>query len=239
MYKHKLLIASPMLTDPIFSGKVVFVFEHAEKGAQGVILNSAEIGKVGFTHMKDLFNAAPGSFSEVKNMILSGDLQSVPLYMGGPCHTPGIFFLHGHEELLTVHEMQEQDSEYDLGIPTSFNIFDEGEKPAYQDNVDASPIAKLKVIDGLYFGSPYTFGHLVENGKLGENKFKFFSGMSVWGSGQLDYEVENGAWTIVDPTPNILFNIDELNKLVPNSNVSTSKHPWLPKIAPGYDPLWN
>lgn len=240
MYKHKLLVASSILTDPVFSGKVIFVFEHNEKGAQGVILNSVEIGKVGFAHMKDLFNAPPDSFNEVKDMILKGELQSVPIFTGGPCHTPGIFFIHGYEELLNVHEGQEQISEYDLGIPSSFNIFDDEEKPAYQDEVP-SPVAKLKVMDGLYFGSPYTFGHLVESGKILEKKFRFFSGLSAWGAGQLNYEVENGAWLVVDSNPDIIFNVDELNKLVFDSNAaSTSKnYSWMPKAEPGYDPLWN
>ena len=125
MYKHKLLIANSMINDPVFAGSVVFLFVHNEKGAQGVILNSREVGKIGFGQMQDIFNAAPGMFAEAKDMMLNGKLQSVPLFLGGPCQTPGVIFLHGHEEFLNIHEGQEQGSEYDLGIPASFNLFGE------------------------------------------------------------------------------------------------------------------
>jgi len=248
MYKHKLLIANPMINDPVFAGSVVFIFEHTKKGAQGVILNSREVGKVGFGHMKDVFNAPPGNFNEAKDMILNGKLQSVPLYLGGPCQTPGVFFLHGYEELLNIHEGQEQGSEYDLGIPASFNLYDEDEQPAYKDDIP-SPFAKLTVTEGLYFGSPYTFGHLVENGKLDEDKFRFFTGLSAWSAGQLEYEIQSGAWTVAESTPELFFNVEELNKLAqsvgskrhepePASNPKP-KHPWLPETKQGFDPSWN
>jgi putative transcriptional regulator len=251
MYRHKLLIANPMINDPIFAGSVVFLFVHNEKGAQGVILNSREVGKIGFGQMQDIFNAAPGTFAEAKDMILNGKLQSVPLFLGGPCQTPGIIFLHGHEEFLNIHEGQEQGSEYDLGIPDSFNLFGEDEeKPAYQDDIP-SPVARMKIIEGLYFGSPFTFGHLIEAGKLDENKFRFFTGLSAWSAGQLEYEVQSGAWTVVDATPDVFFNPEELNKLVQSvadkqppadpsePPASKSKHSWVPKTPPGFDPSWN
>lgn len=249
MYKHKLLIANPMISDPVFAGSVIFLFTHSKKGAQGVILNSKEIGKIGFGQMKDIFNAAPGTFAEAKDMMLNGKLETVPLFLGGPCQTPGLFFLHGHEEFLNVHESQEQGSEYDLGIPSSFNLFGEDEeKPAYQDDVP-TPFAQMNVTEGLYFGSPYTFGHLIEAGKLDENKFRFFTGLSAWSAGQLEYEIENGAWTVVDSTPDVFFNPEELNRLVQSvahiqppadePPASTSKHPWVPNAPPGFDPSWN
>lgn len=243
MYKHKLLIASSMIADPVFAGSVVFLFQHNKKGAQGVILNAKEVGKVGFGQMKDLFNSPPGTFSEAKEMILNGDLQSVPLFLGGPCHTSGIFFLHGHEDIQEQNKEQEPASEYDLGIPTSFSLFDEGEESAYQDDDVRSNDSGMNVTEGLYFGSPYTFGHLIKAGKLKENKFRFYTGLSIWSGGQLEYEVKNGAWSVVDASPDIFFDQEKLNKLAqsvvnkqPDSNPqASSKYPWLPKVPQGFD----
>lgn len=240
MYKHKLLIANSMIDDPVFSGSVVFLFEHTKKGAQGVILNSKEVGTVGFGQMQDLFNAGPDTFSEAKKLILDGTLQSVPLFMGGPVHTPGIFFLHGYEEFLNVHEGQEQGSEYDLGIPASFSLFEDEADKSYQDDV-SSPLAKLIVTEGLYFGSPLTFGNLIEAGKLHENKFRFFTGLSTWSAGQLEHEVQNGAWTIFEPTPDLFFDVEQLEKLAQSvaDKQQPEKHSWVPQMPQGYDPSSN
>lgn len=237
MYRHKLLIANPMITDPVFAGTVVFLFRHNEKGAQGIILNAKEVGKVGFGYMKDIFNTPSGSFDEAKDLLINGNLQSVPLFMGGPCHTPGIFFLHGHEELLNVREGQEQGSEYDLGIPASFDL---GNDNPYQDEVP-SPIAKLIVTEGLYFGTPFTFGSLIEAGKLQEDKFRFFTGMSTWADGQLEHEIQNGAWTVVDPTVDVFFSAAELDKLVQSvaDKKPITKAPLIPKTPKDFNSSWN
>jgi putative AlgH/UPF0301 family transcriptional regulator len=253
MYKNKLLIASPLITDPVFAGSAIFILEDNKKGSNGVIVNSEAVGAVGFGDMQDLFNASPGNFDEVKKLILEGKLQSVPLFSGGPCSTPGIIFIHGHEELLRIHE--EEESEYDLGIPTSFNVFDE-DQPAYQDNnipsSSASSIDKMKIIDGMYFGSPYTFGNLVQSGKLNESRFKFFSGLSAWGSGQLDYEVKNGAWIVPDFQPgkiSDLFFYPEKIKEITKAALAfvktvekleeSKKYPWMPTVSNDFDSTWN
>jgi len=173
-------------------------------------------------------------------MILNGKLQSVPLFLGGPCQTPGIYFLHGYEEFLNILEGPQEESEYDLGIPASFNLFgDDEDKPAYQD----SPARKMVVMDGLYFGTPYTFGHIIEAGKLEENKFRFFTGQASWGPGQLEHEVSGGAWTVMDATGDLIFDVDAVRKLAsqvpPPQAKPQAKPSWMPKLPPGFDPSWN
>lgn len=238
--KHKLLVANSKIVDPVFSGKVIFLFEHNEKGAHGVVLNSKEVGKIGFGHMKDLFNSAPGSFSEAKELILSGKLQSVSLFSGGPCNTPGVLFLHAYKELNQESIEENKGSEYDLGIP----VFDEDSsyKDSYKDKYD--PISNLKLIEGFYFGTPHTFGHLIEAGKLSENKFKFFTGLSSWTAGQLEYEIENEAWTVIEPNPDLFFDAESLDKLVESvvgetKTLPLNEFPWMPKTPKGFDPSRN
>jgi putative AlgH/UPF0301 family transcriptional regulator len=233
--KNNLLIANPIISDPIFAGKVIFIFEHNDKGTHGVILNSEEIGKVGFAHMEQLFNSAPGDFDQVKDLILNGQLKSVPLYSGGPCSTPGIYFIHGHEEFKEPEV--EPKSEFDLGLPDSFDVF--GDSP-YKEN---TPLSKMFIMDGLYFGSPLTFGNIVEAGKLKENKFRFFTGISSWGAGQLEQEISQGAWTIIDnaPVADFFFDHAQLELMVATVvKIRTPPNPsWIPKMPDGYNPSLN
>ena len=245
MYKHKVIVANQVIQDPVFANKAVFLLGHTEKGAGGLILNAQEVGKVGFGHMKDLFNAAPGSFNEAKDMILNGKVQSVPMYSGGPVSTPGIYFLHGHPEFLNMNAPEEEKPEFDLGIPSSFDI---GEQ-SYKDDFGVPP--ELTVMDGVYFGSPFTFGSIMEAGKLDENKFKFFTGMSTWGPGQLEYEIDNGAWTVIDleEVAPIFFDSEALDLMVKNLISKKVAVDWLaasskpsirwPKAPPGFNPSTN
>ena len=213
MYKHKLLVATSMIIDPIFSDKVVFVLDHNEKRSFGITLNSSEIGKIDRKYLKDLFDSPSGKYAKVKELILDGDLKSIPLFSGGPCPTPGIFFLHGYEEFLDAHE----NSSFDFSLD------------------ETSPFSKMKVTDGLYFGTSKTFGDLIEAGKFNEGNFKFFSGMSLWTAGQLDFEIKSGAWTVVDATTDILFDVEKINKLLPTKD----KYPWMPQFKEGFDSSLN
>lgn len=206
MYKNKILVANPVITDPLFCQSVIFLFTHTSKGAEGVILNSSkEIGTVGFKEMSKFLEEMPPLDDFQK---LMANLDSVPLYAGGPCKTPGLYFMHGYEEFHTLAGPQDEKPEFDLGIPASFGDNEYGDDPAQEIK------SKLKVIDGVYFGTPVTFGQIVEAGKVKENKFRFYSGISIWGPGQLEREIAGGAWKIMDfKDPDLFFDIPALNKL--------------------------
>lgn len=207
MYKNKFLIANPVITDPIFANAVIFLLKHTPKGAEGVILNSLkQIGMVGYGEMTKFLQKMP-ELSEFKKAM--ANLQSVPLYAGGPCRTPGAYFIHGHEEFrnMVMPEAEEEKSEYDLGIPTSF-----GENE-YGDDPNQELIKKLTIMEGVYFGTPITFSHIIEAGKVDEGKFRFYSGISGWGPGQLEREIAGGAWRIMDSDPALFFDVKALDKL--------------------------
>lgn len=207
MYKNKILIADPAITDPFFSQSVVFLFKHTPKGAEGVILNSPrEVGTVGFAEISKFLEKSP-TFEDFKNSVK--DMKSVPLFAGGPVRTPGIYFVHGYEEFseLAIPEQEEEKPEFDLGIPTSFGENEYGDDP-HQEFAK-----KLKIIDGIYFGTPATFGHIIESGKIEEGKFRFYTGMSSWGPGQLEREIAGGAWKIQDIDAEMFFNVKALNTL--------------------------
>lgn len=82
--KGFLLVASPGLVDPNFVRTVVFVAEHNEEGALGLILNRA-----GVLAVKDLW------------LSLSGDtaVTERKTFLGGPVQKNAVLLLHGYDDL--------------------------------------------------------------------------------------------------------------------------------------------
>jgi putative transcriptional regulator len=76
------LIAMPGLQDEVFSRSVVYVCEHNERGALGLVIN-----KPGGMDMKRLFE-------KVELPLRRDDLSGVPVLMGGPVQTERGFVLH-------------------------------------------------------------------------------------------------------------------------------------------------
>lgn len=76
------LIAMPGLQDEIFSRSVVYVCEHSEYGALGLVIN-----KPCDIDMKRLFE-------KVELPLLRQDLSSAPVFLGGPVQTERGFVLH-------------------------------------------------------------------------------------------------------------------------------------------------
>lgn len=77
-----LLIAMPGLEDDLFGGSVVFLCEHNEKGALGLIVNKTTDINVG--HL----------FSRLELALPREDLAGMPVLLGGPLHQDRGFVLH-------------------------------------------------------------------------------------------------------------------------------------------------
>lgn len=248
--KHKFVVASPMVVDPVFAGSVVFILEHNKQGAVGIILNSKQ--KIGEMSITGFLEAPEGEFTSLKEAI-EGGLKSVPLYLGGPCRTPGPMFLHGYHQFLTM-ATGEEPPEFDLGIPNSFDSdsFDTGN--TYDDKIpDFEKL--LTIMDGVYYGSPFTIAGIIDDGKYDEGKFRCFIGASSWSPGQLEKEISNGAWTVRDADPEIFFDQDELNKIARSAKSHIQPfgdaepelpekkesmfNSFFPKMPPGFKPEWN
>ena len=76
------LIAMPSMADDTFARSVVYVCEHNEHGALGLIIN-----KPGGINMDDLFERVDLPLSR-------GDLKRQPVFHGGPVQTERGFVLH-------------------------------------------------------------------------------------------------------------------------------------------------
>jgi putative transcriptional regulator len=79
---HHFLIAMPGLMDESFSRSVIYMCEHSERGALGLIIN-----KPSTMNMQSLFE-------KVELQLGRADLIELPVFQGGPVHTERGFVLH-------------------------------------------------------------------------------------------------------------------------------------------------
>ncbi len=76
------LIAMPSLQDPLFGRSVIYLCEHSQRGALGLVIN-----KPCDIDLKTLFE-------KVELPLLRSDLISAPVFFGGPVQTERGFVLH-------------------------------------------------------------------------------------------------------------------------------------------------
>jgi putative transcriptional regulator len=79
---HHFLIAMPAMEDPNFSRTLVYVAEHNDEGALGVVIN------------RPIDLTIEGLFERVDIPIDASELAEQPVYFGGPVQTDRGFVLH-------------------------------------------------------------------------------------------------------------------------------------------------
>lgn len=91
---HHFLIAMPGMEDQSFAGSVVYLCEHSERGALGLVIN-----KPSDIDLRRLFD-------KVDLPLGRPDLQRAPVFQGGPVQTERGFVLH--ESVLTSEQAPEE-----------------------------------------------------------------------------------------------------------------------------------
>jgi putative transcriptional regulator len=76
------LIAMPSLSDELFGRSVIFMCEHSERGALGLVIN------------KPSAILLPGLFEKIDLSMGREDLTMLPVFQGGPVQTERGFVLH-------------------------------------------------------------------------------------------------------------------------------------------------
>ncbi len=79
---HHFLIAMPGLNDAAFAKSVVYMCEHSDRGALGLVIN-----KPSEINLQNLFD-------KVELPLRRGDLTGSPVFQGGPVQTERGFVLH-------------------------------------------------------------------------------------------------------------------------------------------------
>ena len=90
------LIAMPAMTDPYFSGTLVYICEHNDQGALGVIVN------------RPLDMTLAALFERIELPLNTAGFDRMPVYFGGPVQTDRGFVLHqpvgGWQSTLAVND---------------------------------------------------------------------------------------------------------------------------------------
>jgi putative transcriptional regulator len=148
--KGRLLLATPPLEDPNFDRTVIFVLEHHDEGALGLVLN----------------RPSPEELDEPLDAWT--DLQSDPslVFVGGPVDPDALIALARTTEPLEGP--------------------DEHLAPLSGDIASADLAADPTMVPAI-------------------TALRVFRGYSGWGPGQLEGEIEAGAWLVLDPEPNDVF----------------------------------
>jgi len=81
-FTNQFLIAMPSMRDDTFAGTVIYLCEHTEKGALGLVIN------------KPIDITLRNLFEKVELTLDRADLAEVPVYFGGPVQTERGFVLH-------------------------------------------------------------------------------------------------------------------------------------------------
>lgn len=103
---HHFLIAMPGLEDTSFSRSVVYVCEHSERGALGLIINKPS----------DI--SLSGLFTKVDLSLGRADLTLEPVYQGGPVQTERGFVLHEAMVAASAHTGEPIDADESIYAST-------------------------------------------------------------------------------------------------------------------------
>ena len=148
--RGRLVVATPALGDPNFEHSVVFLLDHGDDGAVGVVLNRPSDVPVGDT------------LPRWESLAAKPDV----MFVGGPVQPEAVV------GLARANESSEAVQEIVAGV----GIVD----------LRADPLSLIGEVEGL----------------------RLFAGYAGWGEGQLEDEIAQGGWFVVDAQPDDVLGED-------------------------------
>ncbi|PUE30947.1 hypothetical protein B9Z35_07860 [Limnohabitans sp. Jir61] len=203
---HHFLIAMPSLEDELFAKSVVYVCEHSERGAMGLVIN------------KPSELSMEGLFEKVELPLHRQDLMNAPVLQGGPVHTERGFVLH---DALWSHEAQHIGEA--VAVTPPVNAADAAQQEAHQAAAEAATevaeeAAALSAVsdkDTVYASTMTIPGGLeMTTSKdvlealsmgAGPKRVLISLGYSAWGEGQLESELAENSWLTVGADMAVIF----------------------------------
>ncbi|WP_310614857.1 YqgE/AlgH family protein [Limnohabitans sp.] len=192
---HHFLIAMPGLEDETFAKSVVYVCEHSERGALGLVIN-----KPGELSMKGLFD-------KVDLPLHRQDLMNAPVLQGGPVHTERGFVLHDAMWAQAAASESPQDASQ---LPS-----DEGGEAAQEAAKEAAALSAVSDKESVYASTMIIPGGLeMTTSKdvlealsigAGPKRVLISLGYSAWGEGQLESELAENSWLTVGADMAVIF----------------------------------
>ena len=200
---HHFLIAMPGLEDSTFAKSVVYLCEHSERGALGLVINKPS----------DL--SMPALFEKVELPLKRQDLIHVPVLKGGPVHTERGFVLH-EPMVAAASSNAASNSAAGADAPLGADASSSGNEA--QDERDAlaavsapeAPAAEsvyastMTIPGGLEMTTSKDVLEALSTG-AGPKRVLISLGYSAWGEGQLESELAENSWLTVGADPAIIF----------------------------------
>ena len=202
---HHFLIAMPGLEDAAFAKSVVYVCEHSERGALGLVIN-----KPSELSMQSLFE-------KVDLSLHREDLMNAPVLQGGPVHTERGFVLH--DAMLVDRPSAAQDAATQ-DVPTDVPAEIDAEAQA-QAKAEAKALSEVSTQgDDSGQESVYASTMTIPGGLemttskdvlealsmgAGPKRVLISLGYSAWGEGQLESELAENSWLTVGADLSVIF----------------------------------
>ena len=190
---HHFLIAMPGLEDAAFAKSVVYVCEHSERGAMGLVIN-----KPGELSMK-------GLFEKVDLPLHRQDLMNACVLKGGPVHTERGFVLHDalwNHEAESLGQTPVQQSLIEAQAPAELAQ----EESALLDVSDKESVyaSTMSIPGGLEMTTSKDVLEALSMG-AGPKRVLISLGYSAWGEGQLESELAENSWLTVGADMAVIF----------------------------------
>ena len=205
---HHFLIAMPGLEDPVFAKSVVYLCEHSERGAMGLIINKP--GELSLKHL----------FDKVELPLHREDLLQSNVLHGGPVQTERGFVLH--------EPMLEADSEDSESTKQPSEASTE-ETVSKTNSIYAST---LSVPGGLAMTTSKDVLEAMSNGS-GPKRVLVTLGYASWGEGQLESEIGENSWLTVEADPAVIFDTP-IEKRYEKALALLGLQPWMLSTVAGH-----
>jgi putative transcriptional regulator len=122
-----------------------------------------------------------GAFGVIVNRPAPQASLPFPVFHGGPCPAPGLFMLHGYADWV------------------------EGATGAEVEDEDTAETNR-EVAPGIYLGDAACLKRAsLQAQQEAKVRFRAFQGYAGWGAGQLEGELDGGAWLVTPADSDVLF----------------------------------
>ncbi len=199
------LIAMPGMEDETFAKSVVYLCEHTDRGALGIMINKPT----------DL--TLPKLFAKVDLPLGRKDLQETLVFGGGPLHSERGFVLHEKQvaQMVTFADMKAEplsdDSDHNTPKPADdkplsleqqlMQALQEEAEKAVNETFYAS---SLTISDGLEMTTSKDVLEAMSSGG-GPRRVLVSLGASGWAKGQLESELAENTWLHVKASAEVIF----------------------------------
>ena len=183
---HHFLIAMPGLEDDRFARSVIYLCEHTERGALGLVINKPSGLKM------------PTLFAKVDLPLRREDLTHAPVFNGGPVHTERGFVLHEQQ-----NAVQQVFKVLQTELFKSSQAPQEDAAQIHQEE-ESFYASSLRIPGGLEMTTSKDVLEALSSG-AGPRKVLISLGYSSWGEGQLESELAENSWLHVGADPAVIF----------------------------------